>query len=229
VAPYVISCGVPERLERIIKHVSEPHLFFEHLLMKAYRGKIDGIPVTVASLGVGSPDASIATELYFAAGGECLIRVGSAGSLWKNLKIGDIVIATGAVRDEGTSGQYVPKEYPAVPDPTLTDSLMEAARKLDVPFERGIVWTTDAIFRETPEKISFWRSAGVKCVDMICSSLFVISQIYGKRAGAILAISDNLETNEEGFKSEEFRNAEARAAQIAVESIKILDKKFRMI
>ena len=228
VAPYVLSPGVPRRLKTILKYVSNPRLILEFLLMKAYNGEVEGIPVTVASTGVGSPDSSAAVELYFAAGGEYLIRIGSAGALREDMEIGDLIIVTGAVRGEGTSRYYAPPEFPAVPDPMVTGALVEAAERLDIPYQLGLVWTTDAIFRETPRRVSLWRSLNVKCVDMICSSIFVVSQVLGKRAGAILAISDNVATGELGFHSQRFHDAEDRAVRVALEAVKILNGRLKL-
>lgn len=225
ISQVVLCCGTPKRLELLLKYLSDPYLVCEFLAMKTFTGKIGEIPVTITSTGFGSPDSVFSLELLFKVGGDYTIRVGSAGALSEELNIGDLLIVTGAVRGEGTSNYYAPLEYPAVPDPIITNSLIEAAEKLKIKYKLGFVWTIDAIFKETPDRINLLNSLGVKCVDMICSSLFITSSIYGKKAGAILAISDNVKTNEIGFNSKEFQEAEEKASLIAFESVKILKKR----
>lgn len=225
VSKIIICCGTPKRLEVLLKYLSNPSLICEFYSMKTYTGKYEDITVTITSTGFGSPDSVFALELLFQVGGDYIIRVGSAGALNEKINVGDLFIISGAVRGEGTSVYYAPLEYPAIPDPIVTNSLIEAAERLKIKYNTGIVWTMDAIFRETSDKVALMDSLNVKCVDMICSSLFVTSSIYKKKSGAILVISDNVKINNVGFNSKELQKSEEKASLIAFESVKILKEK----
>jgi uridine phosphorylase len=118
-----------------------------------------------------------------------LLRVGTAGSLQDDVRDGDLVVAIGAVRGEGTSSQLLPVEYPAVADPELVSALWQAGNAQGVRLHRGIVVTSDAFYQGVLDlKFGLLSQAGALCVEMECAALFCVALLRGVQAGAILAI-----------------------------------------
>ena len=132
VARYVIVPGDPNRVEIIASVFDEYELQGSNREFNAARGKYKGIEVSVVSTGIGCPSTAIAVEELSYIGAEVFIRIGTSGAVEQSVKKGDIFIATGAVRDDGTSKQYIPIEFPAVADFELVTNLIKASEKLDV-------------------------------------------------------------------------------------------------
>jgi uridine phosphorylase len=200
----------------------------EYLTITGYQ---DGIKVSVMSTGMGCPASAIAVEELANIGGQVFIRTGSTGALQPSIDVGDLVIATGAVKNEGTSRMYEPVEFPAVASPDVTDSLIEAARSLKhelrFNYHVGIVATDDAFYAETPEFIQNLTRLGVLSMDMESSAIFAVSRLRGLRAGSIMAASENFARKsflpeqvpaalEEGWKKE---------TQVALKAIELLDSR----
>jgi len=148
VGRYVILPGDPGRVPRIAKHLDSAEKVAQNREYTTYTGKVDGIKVSVTSTGIGCPSAAIAVEELIRVGADTFIRVGTAGSLQKEVGLGDLVIATGAIREEGTTRQYVPLSFPAVPDLDVTIALREAARKLGYNSHAGICHCKDSFYSE---------------------------------------------------------------------------------
>ena len=130
VGKYVLLPGDPKRCEKIARYFDEPVLVADSREFVTYNGFLDGVRVSVTSTGIGGPSASIAMEELVKAGADTFIRVGTCGGMDREVKSGDLVIATGAVRAEGTSREYAPIEFPAVADPDIVNALREAAASL---------------------------------------------------------------------------------------------------
>jgi len=141
-----------------------------------------------ARLPIGAPAAAIAVEVMSAHGAEVFIGVGTAGALDERLSVGDLVVCSGAVRDEGTSYHYAPPEVPAVPDPELAGRLRAAVPGAVL----GPSWTTDAPYRETAEEVAKYRADGVVTVEMEASCLFTVAAAVGVKAAAAFVVSDVL-------------------------------------
>jgi DeoD family purine-nucleoside phosphorylase len=219
---YVITPGQRERLQYLQEFIEEPQRLFDVYGYEAYSGMFNGKKVTACNGGMYAPEAAIATEIFCAAGAEYVIRTGSCGGISKDVEIGDIIIATGAIRGEGTTPYYVPEGYPAIADFGITGALIKAAEKLGVKYHTGLVWTTDAMLRETKELVEKMSGLGVKAVDMVTSSMLVVSQLYQRKAGVVLAVSDNLVKGEMGFMDERYYTAERNIIHIALEAVKAL-------
>jgi uridine phosphorylase len=142
----------------------------------------------LARLPIGAPAAAIAVEELAARGTELFIGIGTAGAVGERLAAGDLVLCSGALRDEGTSYHYAPPEPFAFPDPGLTARLAEALPAT----ARGPSWTTDAPYRETAEEIARYRAEGVLTVEMEASCLFTVARITGAAAAAAFVVSDVL-------------------------------------
>lgn len=138
VARYVLLPGDPARVQVIASLWDESHKVAENRQYVTYTGKVSGVDISTTSTGIGSPSAAIAVEELARCGADTFIRVGTCGGYQKDQRIGDIAIASGAVRWEGTTRQYVPIEYPAVSTPEVVMALVEAAEQLGVDYHVGI-------------------------------------------------------------------------------------------
>jgi uridine phosphorylase len=187
-----------------------------------YTGTLDGKRVTVGNGGRYAPDTAITTEILCGAGAQALIRVGSCGSLQEHVKIGDLIIVTGALRGEGTSPYYVANNFSTVAHPQIVDALKRAAQSLQVRFHLGWIFTTDALFQETPELIAQLTQQNVLSIDMVTSIFLTIAQVRKKRAGAILAVSDECLYGKFGFRDPLFLAAEEKIIAVAREALKYL-------
>ncbi len=198
IAKIVLLPGAPERSRLISEYFDESREVARNREFWTFTGRVDGIPISVTSTGIGCPSTAIAVEELIRCGAKVLIRVGTSGSLQDFVAIGDLVIATSAVRDEGTSRQYVPVEYPAVADIDVVFALKRAAQKLGYRHHLGIVHTKDSFYSELPDtspiyedvkkRWNTWINANVLATEMESSTLFIISSIRGVKAGTILAV-----------------------------------------
>ena len=146
VGRYVILPGDPKRCVKIAQYLENPVLIADNREFTTYTGTLDGVKVSVTSTGIGGPSASIAMEELYRCGADTFVRIGTCGGIQPDVKSGDIVIATGAVRMEGTSKEYAPIEYPAVPDFGVTTALVSAAKALRMPYHTGVVQCKDAFY-----------------------------------------------------------------------------------
>ena len=200
----VLLPGDPGRVESIARLLVNPRRVASNREFTTYTGELDGRPVSVCSTGIGSPSTAIAVEELAAIGARTFIRVGTTGSIQKGVSFGDLVVATAAVRDEGTTPGYVPLAYPAVADFELAQSMMAAGRALNYRIHAGIVRSHDSLYtdlhaREMPRReelenaLQVWQRARVVCNDMESSTIFVLCAIHGYRGGSVLTV-----TNEPG-------------------------------
>ena len=146
VGKYVILPGDPKRCEKIAKHFENPRLVADSREYVTYTGTLEGVPVSVTSTGIGGPSAAIAIEELSKVGADTFIRVGTCGGMQTQVCGGDIVIANGAIRMEGTSREYAPIEYPAVPDVDVLYALVTAAKRKGITYHAGVVQCKDSFF-----------------------------------------------------------------------------------
>lgn len=202
VGRYVFVPGDPGRVPLIAKFLDDAKKVAENREYVTYTGYLDGVKVSVCSTGIGGPSAAIAIEELAALGADTFLRVGKSGGLHPDLPPGSLAIATGAVRDEGTSRYYMPLEYPAVATHELVTALIEAAEQLDMPYRKGIIQSKDAFYTEIrPEAFPMaeelqarWKAyqrAGVLASEMEAGTLFTMAGCMGYRAGCLVQISDN--------------------------------------
>ena len=211
-AGYVFLCGDPARIEPITASWEEAR---EVCRVREYRvvtGKRGGVPLTAASTGIGAPGTAVIFEELVKLGGHTFLRVGNSGGLAPDLEVGDLVITTAAVRDDGTSRTYVVPEYPAAADHRLVAALLEAAESRAVRHRAGITWSLDAFYvrnavlqpdgsmasmsvggywtRGHAERIEDMRSARVQNCEMEAGVLLTLAGLFGVRAGCICVVSD---------------------------------------
>ena len=221
-APVALVTGPRERAAKLRRAMVDPRKTLAFQDYEMHTGTLDSRRVTVGNGGRYSADSAITTELLCAAGVETLVRVGSCGSLQETVKIGDIVIATGAVRGDGASSRYVSEDFATVPHPRVSEALARAADSLGIPVHRGQVFTTDALFRETPELLSDLARRQVTAIDMVTAAFLTVAQVKDARAGAILAVSDECATGKLGFRHPSFLAAEERITEIALKAVEWL-------
>ena len=197
----------------------------DHREYRTLAGEYDGEPVAVTSTGIGSPSAAIAVEELARVGAESFLRVGSCGAIQEEIDVGDLVITTGAVRQEGTSGEYVREEYPATAHEEAVTALVTAAERLGYEYHLGVTCSTDSFYAGqarpgfdgfqaagATERLEELRSAGVLNFEMEASSILTLAGLYGLRAGAVCAVYANRVTGE--FRTEGQRRA-AETASLA--------------
>ncbi|MFX1577242.1 MAG: nucleoside phosphorylase [Promethearchaeota archaeon] len=207
VADVVFIAGNPDRVPKIaakMKDAKEIGNYRGLVSYQAYTPK--GVEVTVATSGMGTPSTHIVIEELANLGAKIFIRIGSCGGVNPEIKTGDVVVATGAVRDELTGTNYAPLEYPAVATAEIYSSLLTAIWEL-LPADRihaGIVWSTDIYYNHRGAHIlDQWTRANVQCVEMESSLLFVFAQTRGLQAGSILACDGNLHGDQKGEQKDE--------------------------
>jgi uridine phosphorylase len=213
--PYALIPGPKERSQMLLGLMEKQTKNFTFLDYEMYTGIISGKRVTVGNGGRFAPDTAMTTEILCAAGAESLIRVGSCGSLQDHVKIGDLVIVTGAIRGEGTTSYYVPKNFSTVAHPEIINALKQAADSLGTRYHLGRIFTTDALFQETPELIQELNEQNVSSIDMVTSTFLTIAQLRNKKAGAILAVSDECLYGKLAFRDPVFFEAEQKTLEIA--------------
>jgi uridine phosphorylase len=148
-------------------------------------------PVTLIYSGMGSPAAANGLEMAAAAGARRVVVFGACGGVIEEVGVGDLVVATGAVRGEGASAYYAPSGFPAAFDPVLTARIWEAVGGAGRPAHRGVVFTTDAGYRQGPE--IYEDCAGlVIAVESECAAVAVVGARLGLVAGALLFCTDNV-------------------------------------
>ena len=192
VAKYVLLPGDPGRVEKIASFLDEAEKVAEYREFVTYTGEAGGVGISACSTGIGCPSAAIAVEELMRIGAETLVRVGTTGALQPHLDSGDIVVATSAVRAEGTSRTYVPVEYPAVASFDVASALLQAAEELGREVHPGIVMSTDAFYGGNEEALRRFGEAGVLSIEMEASVIFTLASLRGRRAGAIMAVDGNL-------------------------------------
>jgi uridine phosphorylase len=202
IAPTVLIPEDPAYVQLFAELMDEAHKVAEKREYLTYTGQKDGVPISCTSTGLGSPPTSIGVEELWHIGAKNILRIGTCTPIQPHVCAGDLVIATGAVRDEHTSEEYISKEYPAVADYHLVRALLDACQELGYPCHRGIVRTHDAYYLEAPDaqgtrtRVEKWKDLGVLAVDLESSCLFVIASISGFRAGAILLAGNPGEMHE---------------------------------
>jgi uridine phosphorylase len=220
--PYALIPGPKERSQMLLEMLDSPIKNFTFLEYDMHTGVVDGKRVTVGNGGRYAPDTAMTTEILCAGGAQSLIRVGSCGSLQDHIKIGDLVIVTGAIRGEGTTSYYVPKNFSSVAHPDIVRALEQAAESLKVRYHLGWIFTTDALFQETPELIQELNQQNVSSIDMVTSAFLTISQLRQKKAGAVLTVSDECLYGKFGFRDPKFFEAEQKTIEVARQALHYL-------
>jgi uridine phosphorylase len=220
--PYALIPGPKERMDMLLTLLDNPRKNFTFLDYEMHSGTLEGKRVTVGNGGRYAPDTAITTEILCGAGAQSLIRIGSCGSLQEHVKIGDLVIVTGALRGEGTSRYYVAENFSTTAHADIINALKAAAEGLKVRYHLGRIFTTDALFQETPELIQQLSEQNLSSIDMVTSTFLTIAQVRGKKAGAVLAVSDECLCAKFGFRDPAFLEAERKTIEVARQALQFL-------
>jgi uridine phosphorylase len=212
VGEYVFMPGDPGRVPKISadwENVQEVCRVREYVV---HTGVKDGVRLTAASTGIGAPSTAIIMEELAKLGAHTFIRIGNSGAIADQVQLGDYVISTGAVRDEGTSKSYVAAEYPAVAHYEVVTALVDAAKAAKAKFHTGITVSVDGFYSRNKvigkggEWLSMahggyeqswmndycrdWKRARVLNVEMESGAIFTLANLFGLRAGTICTVSD---------------------------------------
>jgi uridine phosphorylase len=191
VADIALVPGDPDRVERIASQCETSETIAENREYKLVNAEYEGRDITICSTGIGAPSAAVAVEELAAVGVETFIRVGTTGALQRGIEIGDMIVATGAAKDEGTTKRYESATIPAVADFSVLTALVDAAEANNA-VHTGPIATDDAFYAETDEYVTAWEEAGLLSVEMEAAALFTLARRKGLRAGAICTVDGNL-------------------------------------
>jgi len=212
VGRYVILPGDPKRCEKIARYLDNPRFIADSREYVTYTGFLDGEMVSVTSTGIGGPSASIAMEELFACGADTFIRMGTCGGIALDVMGGDVVIATGAIRNEGTSREYAPIEFPAVANMEVVNALALAATQLGKRHHIGVVQCKDSFYgqhspetkpvsHELHQKWEAWKRLGTLASEMESAALFVVASYLGVRCGSEFFVVGNQEREAAGMEN----------------------------
>lgn len=232
IGKYVIMPGDPKRCEKIAQYFDDAKLVSDVREYVTYTGYLDGVKVSVTSTGIGGPSASIAIDELAKCGAHTFVRIGTCGGMQEDVMGGDVVIATGAVRMEGTSKEFAPIEYPAVPNIDVTNSLIKAAKDMDIRHHVGVVQCKDSFFgQHEPEimpvsyelenKWQAWIRMGCLASEMESAALFIAGQFLRVRVGSCFLVVANQERAKKGLANKQAHDTDI-AIKVAVGAIRNL-------
>lgn len=232
VGRYVIMPGDPKRCKKIAEYLDNPVLIADNREFVTYTGTLEGVKVSVTSTGIGGPSAAIAMEELCRCGADTFIRVGTCGGMQTEVKSGDLVIATGAVRMEGTSREYAPMEFPAVADISVTNALVNATKHKEYPYHVGVVQCKDSFYgQHEPEtkpvsyeletKWEAWKRLGCLASEMESAALFIVASYLKVRAGSCFLVVANQEREKQGLENPVVHDTDM-AIQTAIEAVRNL-------
>jgi len=220
--PLTLMISTPSDLEQICKAFQvDSHHGRPYLLSNIYTATLGAIPISIVGPFIGAPYAAILLENIIAWGGRQIILVGWCGSICRKTRIGDIILPTAALIDEGTSANYLnePVAY-SRPSWELQRKLKSVLSYGGLPLREGRIWTTDAIYRETRNKITRFQDSNAIAVDMETSALFSIARFREVHLSAVLVVSDELFsfTWNPGFKHKKFIGTRNKLMELLAQS-----------
>ena len=229
---YCILPGDPGRVPAIAALFDDAKQIAYNREFNVWTGTLLGEKVTACSTGIGGPSASIAMEELHKCGADTFIRTGTCGGIDLNVRSGDVVVATGAIRYEHTSREYAPIEFPAVADFQVTNALVEATKKLSFPLHTGIVQCKDSfygqhdpaaspVYYELQQKWESWKRLGVKASEMESAALFVVAAALGCRCGSCFHVVWNQEREAAGL-DQKMSEDTSSSVKVSVEALKLL-------
>lgn len=232
IGKYVILPGDPKRCKKIAEYFDDAKLVADQREYTTYTGYLNGEKVSVTSTGIGGASASIALEELVNIGATTFIRVGTCGGIDIGVKGGDIVVATGAVRMEGTSTEYAPIEFPAVADLEITNAIVNAAKAAKTDYHVGIVQCKDSFYgQHSPEKspVSYelinkweaWKRLGCKASEMESAALFVVASALKVKVGSLFLTVANQEREKQNLENPVIHDTD-KAVKIAIDALKLL-------
>ena len=231
-AEYAVITGDPGRVESIARLLDEPQFVASNREYTTWAGMLCGQRVLVTSHGIGSPSTAICVEELSRCGVKTFIRVGTCGGMALQVCGGDVVVATGAIRAEGTSREYLPIEFPAVADLAVCNALVNAAQNEGYNVHAGVVHCKDSFYgQHSPElspvsyelqnKWQSWLRGGCLASEMESATLYTLAASLGLRAGCVLHVVWNQEREKEGLSNHKSEKTDS-AAKTAINAMKAL-------
>ena len=232
VGRYVLLTGDPGRCESISKLFDNPEFVAYNREYNTYTGTLLGEKVSVISHGIGGASTAICVEELAKCGADTFIRMGTSGGMQENVIGGDVVIASGAIRAEGTSKEYAPIEYPAVATFDVVNALVDVAKKAGANYHVGVVQCKDSFFgQHEPEtkpvaqellyKWDAWIKCGALCSEMESSTLFIVGNYLRLRTGAIMLVVANQERAKKGLSNPQVHDMDP-VFKTSIEALKTL-------
>jgi uridine phosphorylase len=216
----VLLALIPKNFDHLVNSVQgENPVFYDLGFFKMC--PVLGGSISLCGPFLGAPQAVMGVEKLIALGAERVWVYGWCGSLQPDLKIGDLVIPTEAVSEEGTSRHYSVGQRPVRTDEALNHRVEAALKEGGYAFRKGTVWTTDAPYRETPHKVKAYRDKGVLAVEMEMSALMTLAVFRSVRLAGLLVVSDELFDLKwrTGFKDSKFKDTSRGAAELLLQAI----------
>jgi len=232
VGRYVILPGDPKRCAKIAAYLEDARQVADNREFVTFTGSLDGEMVSVTSTGIGGPSAAIAMEELHRCGADTFVRIGTCGGMQPEVEGGDLVIATGAIRAEGTSREYAPIEYPAVADFEVVTALREAAAALGYRAHTGVVQCKDSFYgQHEPEvkPVSYellnrweaWLRCGCLASEMESAAMFIVGSCLRARVGSVFLAIANQEREKAGLPNRQVHDTDG-AIRTAVEAVRLL-------
>ena len=225
IGKYVIMPGDPKRCALIAQYLDDAKLVADSREFVTYTGYLDGEKVSVTS---------IALQELAHCGAHTFVRIGTCGGMQTDVIGGDVVVATGAVRMEGTSREYAPIEYPAIADLDVVNALVTVAKDMNISVHTGVVQSKDSFYGqhsplsmpvgyELENKWEAWKRMGCKASEMESAALFIVGSYLRVRVGACFLVVANQEREAQGLENPEVHDTDM-AIRVAVEAIRMLIK-----
>ena len=187
VSKYIILAGDPRRILRLAKYLDSYEELAYNREFRTIRGSYKGVDITATSTGIGAPSAAICMEELIACDGKYFIRIGSGGAVQPYIRLGDLVISTAAVREDGTSRMYVEENYPAVADLELTNAIVDTCKELGFPYHSGPTRSHDSFYIDNEDELmDYWNKKNILSSDMETGIIFTLAQLRGVKAASIL-------------------------------------------
>lgn len=215
ISSFALLPGDPGRVNAVAKHLANVEEISHNREYFLIRGFYKNTPITVMSTGMGGVSVAIGIEELVRCGLRYGIRIGSAGALQRDVGNGSLVIAEGAVRDEGTTQAYVPLGVPAIPSPEVYQAICQAASELRIPYSSGLIRSHDSFYRDDEAEVSaFWHRKGILAAEMECATLFVVGFLRGLKTGGILnVVVEYEEATDEGISALVAADAKRKAGE----------------
>ncbi len=232
VGRYCILPGDPKRCKKIAAYLDNARLVADCREFVTYTGTLDGVPVSVTSTGIGGPSASIAMEELIKCGVDTFVRIGTCGGMQTDVMSGDTVIATAAIRMEGTSKEYAPIEFPAVADLSVVNALVASAKEMGTPYHTGVVQCKDSFYgQHDPElmpagyelmnKWDAWLRLGCLASEMESAAMFIVAAARHVRCGSCFLVMANQEREKQGLPNPVVHDTDT-AVRVAIGAVRRL-------
>ncbi len=231
-AEYLLVPGDPDRIPKIARFWDSSREVVCHREFRSFTGKYAGVSISAMSSGIGPACMAIAVNEAANIGVKTFIRVGSTGAIQEDIKCGDVVISSAAVRLDCTSNCYVMPEYPALASYEVLLALIEAAERLKIRnYYVGVTattadfyagqgrWTSEGGSQQCQDLLAKLQEVRVLNFEMETATLYTLAGIYGLRAGSVCAVYANRCTN--AFKP---GAGDENAIKIANEAVKTLNE-----